>query len=265
MCLAEPGAAVDEERVVRLCRRLRHGERRRVGEPVRGPDHERVERVFRRHRGRSATAWRRARIGVAGRSGHGFEHGQPDRPLARDLTDRGADQVEEVTVDPVAREVVRDAEDELALGETRRPYLVEPGRVRLVVEGLPEPTRDVVPDSFRSQLDWLLHPDEALLAPPKRSASIATGRSGLNARIHRFFSLQKSLFCRCFFSGPHLFPHLWICVWTGDAESPSFRQQQHFRVTAPSHSTVEKWRGGPRLYWFRGDLARRIFFLSSHS
>src|SRR6266545_4582310 len=45
--LAEPGAAVDEERVVRLRRRLGDGQRGRVCEAVRRADHERVERVLR--------------------------------------------------------------------------------------------------------------------------------------------------------------------------------------------------------------------------
>ena len=47
VCLAEAGAAVDEERVVRLRGRLGDGERRRVGEAVRRSDHEEIERVLR--------------------------------------------------------------------------------------------------------------------------------------------------------------------------------------------------------------------------
>ena len=50
MRLAEAGAAVDEERVVGLRRRLRDGERRGVGEAVRRADHEQVERVLEAHR-----------------------------------------------------------------------------------------------------------------------------------------------------------------------------------------------------------------------
>ncbi len=45
--LAETGAAVDEERVVRLRRRLGDGERGRVREAIRRPDDEEVERVLR--------------------------------------------------------------------------------------------------------------------------------------------------------------------------------------------------------------------------
>jgi hypothetical protein len=45
--LAEPGASVDEERVVGLSRSFGDRERGRMGEAVRGADHERVERVLR--------------------------------------------------------------------------------------------------------------------------------------------------------------------------------------------------------------------------
>ena len=44
--LSQPDAPVDEERVVDEARCLRHRERRRVGEPVAGPDDEGVERVL---------------------------------------------------------------------------------------------------------------------------------------------------------------------------------------------------------------------------
>ena len=45
--LAQPGAAVDEQRVVRLRRRLGDRDRRGVGEPVGRADDERLERVLR--------------------------------------------------------------------------------------------------------------------------------------------------------------------------------------------------------------------------
>ena len=45
--MPEAGAAVDEERVVRLRGRFGDGERRSVGEAVRRADHEEIERVLR--------------------------------------------------------------------------------------------------------------------------------------------------------------------------------------------------------------------------
>src|SRR5438552_2464742 len=47
VCLAETGASVDEEGVVGLGGRFRHGERGGMCEAVRGTDHEQVERVLR--------------------------------------------------------------------------------------------------------------------------------------------------------------------------------------------------------------------------
>ena len=45
-----------------------------------------------------------------------------------------------MTLDPVAREVVRDGEDELVVGQLEAPHVVEPRAVRRLVEGAPEPT-----------------------------------------------------------------------------------------------------------------------------
>ena len=73
--LAEPGVAVDEERVVRLRRRLGDGDRGGMGEAVGLADDEVVERVLRvqarvaarerrmRHRASLAIGWRMARRG----------------------------------------------------------------------------------------------------------------------------------------------------------------------------------------------------------
>ena len=54
--LAEPGRPVDEQRVVRPCRRLGDGEGSRMGEAVRRPRDERLELVARVQIGRSASA-----------------------------------------------------------------------------------------------------------------------------------------------------------------------------------------------------------------
>ena len=82
-----------------------------------------------------------------------------DRPLrAGDVADGGADQTEEMTLDPVAREIVRDAEDEDVVRELEAGGFAEPRAVRRVVESPPEPTGDLVPQGFGSQLDLVLHP-----------------------------------------------------------------------------------------------------------
>src|SRR5205085_4036841 len=104
----------------------------------------------------------------------------------------------------------------LALADLRRLDLAEPRRERVLVECLSEPTRNFVPDPFRSQLDWLVHPGVTLLARPERSASIATSLPRLNALSGDITQEKKRAICRAFQNTPHPFPHLWIRVWTGD-------------------------------------------------
>ena len=74
--LPEAGPAVDEERVVRLCRRLCDGDRRRVGETVGGADDERLENVV------SVETRRFERLGRGARS-RGVEHLGVRDPLGR--------------------------------------------------------------------------------------------------------------------------------------------------------------------------------------
>src|SRR5207248_11496889 len=97
-------------------------------------------------------------------------------------------------VDPVARELVRNSEDELAVAQLHRFHLPEPGREGVLVERLPEPTRNLVPDPFRSQLDWLFHPAGTLLARLKRAASIAAWKRRLNALLGDLTRLRSRSF-----------------------------------------------------------------------
>src|SRR6266566_5665052 len=127
MCLAQTGAAVDEEWVVRLRRRLGDSERGGMGEAVRGADHERVKGVLRVDAEpglrRVLTRFRLRRFGFCGVLADPKLHGT----LAGDLRQRGADQTEEMTLDPLAREVVRNAENELSVGDFGSADLCEPG------------------------------------------------------------------------------------------------------------------------------------------
>ena len=80
---------------------------------------------------------------------------------------RGADQVEEVALDPLAREVVRDGDRERVVVELRAADLAEPGRIRRLVEGFAEPGGHVAPEALRRQLDLALHlPQHLLLVDP---------------------------------------------------------------------------------------------------
>src|SRR5436305_2643443 len=112
-----------------------------------------------------------------------------------------------MAVDPVARELVRNGEDELAVAQPHRFHLPKPGREGVLVERLPEPTRNLVPDPFRSQLDWPLHPVATLLVRPKRRPSIATSELRLNALSGSRRRRRNSAICRYFWNDPHTFPH----------------------------------------------------------
>src|SRR5438093_840936 len=170
--LAEAGTAVDEERVVGLGRRLRDGKRGRVREAVRRTDHEEVERVLRvgaaelASRPLDPTDDRRlARLGLRLSGPGAVVDSEVDARLAPDhVTNRSLDQPEKVPFDPLAGEVVRHRDREVAVTELEAASLREPRAVRRLVEGPSEPTGDLVPQALSRQLDWVLHPWSGLLS-----------------------------------------------------------------------------------------------------
>ena len=176
--LAEPGAAVDEERIVGLGRRLGYGECGRVREAVRRADHEQVERVFR------VDTRRRARwVGGLARGGGGRSRlfvarangvrALGDRELNAALVpghvaDAGADQAEEVPLDPLAGEVVRNRDREGVIAQLDAGSLGEPGVKGGLVECSSEPAGDFVPQALGRQLDLVLHVTFRLLSSARR-------------------------------------------------------------------------------------------------
>ena len=150
--MPRPGAAVDEERVVRPRRRLGDGESRGVREAVRRADDEQVERVLRVEADRGL-ALRLLLVGVHER----VVDDEPDRAIAPGgVAGGGTDEVEEVALDPLAGEVVRNGEHE-GIPLLGRPDVAEPRAVRRVVQSAPEPTGDLIPQRPGGQLARLLH------------------------------------------------------------------------------------------------------------
>jgi hypothetical protein len=137
-----------------------------------GPGREdvRMQHPDRVHRGRHR--------GLRGRHER-FDHLQldPERLAGRVLHGR-ADQVEEVTLDPLAREPVRDAYREGLLGEREAAGLAEPGRVGRVVQRLAEPGGNIVPEAFRRQLGLPLHACARSLFDLGKAASIPARTGG---------------------------------------------------------------------------------------
>jgi hypothetical protein len=105
-------------------------------------------------------------------------HAELDRALeADDVADRGADQAEEMPLDPVARELARDGEDECFPLELEGVHVAEPLGIRPVAERLPEPSRDLLPEVLGRQLELMFHRRPA---PPRSgpAASITAPREG---------------------------------------------------------------------------------------
>ena len=176
MRLAEARAAVDEERVVRLRRRLRDGQRGRVREAIRRADHEGVERVL--HVETAALGPPRSALdhgndalrprAILRRGIRALPHLELEHALAaEDVAHGRADEAEEVALDPIARELARNDEHERVVVELETADVAEPLAVCPVAEGLFEPPGDFLPEVLCRQLDLVLHrrPDPPRLRP----------------------------------------------------------------------------------------------------
>src|SRR3954451_5835147 len=97
-----------------------------------------------------------------------------------------------MTLDPLAGEIVRNGEDEVALRDRGGVDLGEPGGEGVLVERLPEPTRNLVPDPFCSQLDWLFHPAGTLLYSTEKNGEHTNARAGTQRLIWKVRNERKS-------------------------------------------------------------------------
>ena len=87
-------------------------------------------------------------------------------------------------LDPVAREVVRNLDDEPIPGEGVRPRLAEPRVVGGLGEGVPQPPGYGVPEVVGSCLGGMLHPSSRFVGR-REAASIAPFAARLNAPDER--------------------------------------------------------------------------------
>src|SRR6185437_8487294 len=135
-------------------------------------------------------------------------------------------------LDPVPREVVRDAEDEAAVVQRDAAGLTEPRPIRRFVEGASEPTGNFVPQTLRGQLDLMLHPGSW---PPARTSASAHPTK-----------LPKRCKCAGFAGGLHpsrIPPHLWRTVgvtarsrfpaWTSTVEKSVDRRRLYCAAVSP--------------------------------
>ena len=99
-----------------------------------------------------------ARLGVDLLAVARFADLEPHGPLvAGERVDGGLHEPEEVGLDPLAREVVGDGQDDRLVGHRTAGDLVEPGAVGGVVERLLQTVGNLVPEGLRSQLSLALH------------------------------------------------------------------------------------------------------------
>ena len=193
--LAQSGVAVDEQRVVRLGRRLGDRDRGRMGEPVARADDEGVEGVLRVQpgvavvgrpgaaAGRVVAAGRRGRSGRAvpsrrlvggrrrGRSPSSLDvaasallvrvlHGDGDPDVAAEfVAEDGGDQRPQPVLEVFLGEVVRRGEQGGVLDQAERPGEVDPGLLlradRVVVEAGLGPVPDI--DEFGAFVHGRVH------------------------------------------------------------------------------------------------------------
>ncbi len=257
--MPRPGAAVDEQRVVRLRRRLRDRERRGVREAVRRADHEQVEgvlgvRLRAAHDATPAPAPARRR-GLA-RRGLLLANGQRDADVASQrIPGRRLQETEEVTLDPFPGEVVRDDDRERVVTELATARCPEPGGVGRLVERLAESLGNVFPEARRALLGGLLHPRTA----PSRSqgaASIAASRASLNVSATRPPPAKNSSILQVRFEALHRSLHTCGNAGCGRSRRAVARLVcSTFALAATDGACGKPGCKCPRLYWpLRGVL-----------
>ena len=130
--------------------------------------------------------------------------------LAGCIADCRADQLEEVPLDPLACEVVRDGEDERVVRDLRPLDLAEPRPVGGVVERPFEAPCYLGPEGLCSQLNRLLHP----AGPSSSSTTARAEHSNVPAALQWLIRTEapiatKQRICRDFSGFPHDSPQVW--------------------------------------------------------
>ena len=227
--MPSPVPAVDEERVVGLRRRLGDRQRGRVREPVRRSDHEVVERVLRVGPGlglrRDAGGCQGGLVVLLDRRRLDLER---DPHVTAERVAHGcAHEAEKVTLDPASREVVRHGDREGVVAQRHRSRRREPRLVRGLVQRVPEPARDVVPDAFGGRL--------GRVSPRGARCSFGVGGGASIPPLERRDRgsdgrtvTQNLADLQGFSTSPHQSPHLWTTSFTASARATLAQREQPF-------------------------------------
>ncbi len=192
--MPRPVAAVDEERVVGLSRRLGDRECSGVGEPVRRADDEEVEGVLRVELDLRPLAEADVRVALsrargereriasaAGRAACSTTAKETAISRPNAFAGGGRHVAVEMALDPVPSEVVRDGHDQGLVAQGPRFRVREPGVVGGLADTLPKAKRDRVPETLSCRFRELVPPVAALVRRRKRTASIPPFEGPLNA------------------------------------------------------------------------------------
>src|SRR5205085_4363918 len=122
--------------------------------------------------------------------------------------------------DPLAREVVGDADGEVVVAERRAAHLAEPGGIGGVVERFAEPGGYVIPEAFRRQLGLPLHAWCPLLGRPAEAGEHTSVPEPDSMRISRPVQADDWRDLQGFFTPPHDSPQVWKVVSKGPSAHP---------------------------------------------
>ena len=175
--LAEAGVPVDEERVVGLRRRLGDASAaawaKRFDEPITNESNVYFGLIPPAHGAAEAAAAALRRGGRLRRRGSRTARAAAGARAGRVL-DRRPDQLDEVALDPLAREVVRDGEHEGVVVDARPPPTSLNQLRKVFSLSAPRKRAETsLPEALGSQLDRMLHASSQLLGSGSRGATIA--------------------------------------------------------------------------------------------
>ena len=172
---------------------------------------------------------------------------EPHRAIAPGgVAGRGADEVEEMPLDPLAREVVRNGEHE-GVPLLRRLHVTEPRPVRRVVQSAPEPTGDLIPQRPGGQLARLLHAwgsDSSARRQSVRAYHRSEGRTTAGKRSPA--RPKTAPICRDFRGNPKRIPQVWnVSVALGDNARRPRRLRGLSREPRPARTAVDNFLWDP--------------------
>jgi large subunit ribosomal protein L34 len=209
-----------------------------VRKPVRRADHKRVEGVL---RVQAFDAWSLVRCRPVFFACLALANCELDSALVTGgVTNCRVDQAEEVTFDPLAREIVRHAEGERLFRQAYARGVGEPRPVGRLVERAPQSLRNFGPQVLCREQLLTPHQVEKLLSLPPEDGEHSSVIASAQCPFTTGLASEKCLICRFFPAFPRL---LHICGEAGDGRCIQWgkhAQRRGFSEHERSSTAVEK-------------------------